>query len=82
MPANIAALVRANIEQYAAAPASLANNVIQMKGYEGYFRMHIGDWAHHLHGRRCMISIIRISPRGGASEAASRRGNNIDYIDS
>jgi mRNA interferase RelE/StbE len=66
MPANIAALIVAKIEQYATSPVSLANNVIQMKGYEGYFRMRVGDWRVIFTEDARVISIIRIAPRGGA----------------
>src|SRR4051794_29735363 len=44
IPANVSETIRAKVRQYAKNPASLANNVIQLKGYDGYFRLRIGDW--------------------------------------
>ncbi|OGQ85741.1 MAG: cytotoxic translational repressor of toxin-antitoxin stability system [Deltaproteobacteria bacterium RIFOXYD12_FULL_56_24] len=44
MPADTACLIRVKIEQYAADPASMANNIKALQGVTGYFRLRIGDW--------------------------------------
>lgn len=68
MPANTAKLIRAKIEQYAADPASLANNVIIMKGKDDYRRLRVGDWRVVFTEMGEIIAIIRIAPRGGVYE--------------
>ena len=66
MPANTAKLIQSKIEQYAAEPASLANNVKALKGGEGLLRLRVGDWRVIFteHGR--ILEIIKIAPHGGA----------------
>lgn len=66
MPANTARLIRSKITQYAADPASLANNVKALKGREGYLRLRVGDWRVIFTEDGEVIAIIRIAPRGGA----------------
>ncbi len=68
MPANVSALVRSKIEQYAADPASLANNVKALKGELGVFRLRVGDWRVLFTEDGEVIAIIRIAPRGAAYE--------------
>ncbi|MDH7793900.1 hypothetical protein [Ochrobactrum sp. AN78] len=41
IPANTAKLIRSKIEQYAAEPSSLANNVKVLKGGEGVYRLRV-----------------------------------------
>src|SRR3546814_10011788 len=43
MPVSKARLIRSKIEQYAADPASLANNVKALKGRDA-IRLRVGDW--------------------------------------
>lgn len=66
MPANVSKLIRGKIEQYAADPASLANNVIALKGEPDVYRMRIGDWRVLFSEDGAVIAIIRVAPRGGA----------------
>ncbi|KTQ86766.1 cytotoxic translational repressor of toxin-antitoxin stability system [Aureimonas ureilytica] len=69
MPANTAKTIRAKVEQYAADPASLANNVKALKGYSGRYRLRVGDWRVIFDdddGR--VLAILRIAPRGSAYE--------------
>jgi mRNA interferase RelE/StbE len=66
LPANAAKLIRSKIEQYAADPSSLANNVKTLKGEPGYFRLRVGDWRVVFGEDRDAITIIRIVPRGSA----------------
>lgn len=68
MPTNTSKLIRSKIEQYAANPASLANNVKSLKGEPGYFRLRVGDWRVLFGEDESTISIIRIAPRGSAYE--------------
>jgi mRNA interferase RelE/StbE len=66
MPANTARLIRSKIEQYAADPGSLANNVKQLKGGSGELRLRVGDWRVIFREDGIVIAVIRIAPRGGA----------------
>lgn len=68
MPANVAALIRSKIEQYATDPTSLANNVKALKGEEGVFRLRVGDWRVIFAEDGVVIAIIRVAPRGAAYE--------------
>ncbi|WLS07704.1 type II toxin-antitoxin system RelE/ParE family toxin [Shinella sumterensis] len=43
MPRNDAARVRSKVDQYAANPATLANQVKKLQGRPGY-RVRVGDW--------------------------------------
>lgn len=68
MPANTSKLIRAKMDQYAADPASLANNVITMKGEKGekgVLRMRVGDWRIVFTEDGAVVAVIRIAPRGG-----------------
>ncbi|GLT00244.1 hypothetical protein GCM10007897_16280 [Sphingobium jiangsuense] len=63
IPANTARLIMAKVEQYAADPASLANNVTNLKGRDG-IRLRIQDWrVIMLDG--VVIEVLEIGPRGG-----------------
>jgi mRNA interferase RelE/StbE len=66
MPANTARLIRSKIEQYAADPAALANNVKTLVGMNGHRRLRIGDWRVIFSETGEVIAIIKIAPRGGA----------------
>jgi mRNA interferase RelE/StbE len=68
MPANIAKPIRSKIEQYASDPASLANNVIVMKGQTGIYRLRVGDWRVIFAEDGKVIAIIKIAPRGGVHD--------------
>lgn len=58
--------IRDKVEQYAADPAALENNVITMKGGEGYRRMRVGDWRVIFDENFVVVFVVRIAPRGGA----------------
>lgn len=66
IPANISAIIRAKIEQFANDPVSLANKVIQMQGRPGYSRMRVGDWRVIFSEDQIVLAIVRVAPRGGA----------------
>ena len=64
IPANEAAKIRGKIEQYAANPASQANNVSKLQGRDGY-RLRIGDWRVIFDDLGNVLAILDIGPRGG-----------------
>lgn len=53
-------------DQYAVEPATLANNVKALRGFEGVYRLRIGDWRVVFSDDGTVIAVIRIAPRGGA----------------
>lgn len=66
LPVNIRRLITAKIEQYAADPGSLSNNVKALKGKSGYFRLRVGDWRVIFREDGTVIAIMRIASRGSA----------------
>lgn len=66
MPAASARLIRSKIGQYAADPASLANNVAALRGEPGVLRLRVGDWRVLFTEDREVLSIIKVAPRGSA----------------
>lgn len=68
MPANVSAVIRTKVTQYAADPASLANNVRALKGEPGYLRLRIGDWRVIFTEAGEVIAVVRVAPRGSAYE--------------
>ncbi|ATQ42170.1 type II toxin-antitoxin system RelE family toxin [Caulobacter mirabilis] len=66
MPANTATLIREKVVQYAADPASLANNVKTLRGLEDVKRLRVGDWRILFRDDGVVLAIIRIAPRGSA----------------
>jgi mRNA interferase RelE/StbE len=65
MPTNAAKRIRAKIEQYAADPESLANNVKRLRG-GNEMRLRVGDWRAILREDGVVLAIFRIAPRGEA----------------
>lgn len=63
LPRNTADLIMAKIEQYAADPASLANNVTALKGRDG-IRLRVGDWRVIMEDG-VVLAVLEIGPRGG-----------------
>lgn len=66
MPVNVAKTIRAKIDQYAADPASLANNVKALRSETGVLRLRVGDWRVLFTEDGVVMAIIRIAPRGEA----------------
>lgn len=64
MPANEAERIRLKIEQYAADPAPLANNVKALVG-SPYIRLRVGDWRVIMDDRGNVLDVMKIGPRGG-----------------
>lgn len=63
MPANKARVIRAKIDQLAADPASLANNVTELKGSD-MSRLRVGDYRVIFTMDMVILDVIRIAPRG------------------
>lgn len=63
MPADVAERIIAKIEQYAANPASQANNVTALKGREG-IRLRVGDWRVIMNDNGVVLAVLDIGPRG------------------
>lgn len=66
MPANDAARIISKVEQYAADPVSLANNVKALKGRDG-IRLRVGDWR-VIMDDGVVLAVLEIGPRGGIYE--------------
>jgi len=67
MPTVTARLIRGKIEQYAEAPASLANNVKKLQGRDGY-RLRVGDWRVIFDQDGVVLDVLQIGPRGSIYE--------------
>jgi mRNA interferase RelE/StbE len=67
MPANEARRIRAKVLQYAADPASLANNVKKLRDSR-YHRLRIGDWRVIFREDGVIIDVVRVAARGEAYE--------------
>ncbi len=66
LPADVSRKIRLKIQQYAADPASLANNVKALRGEPGILRLRVGDWRVLFTEEGVVIAVIRIAPRGDA----------------
>jgi mRNA interferase RelE/StbE len=64
MPANTARLIRLKIDQLAADPTSLANNITALKGSD-YSRLRVADWRVIFTIDMVVVAVIEIGPRGG-----------------
>jgi mRNA interferase RelE/StbE len=67
MPANEARRVRKKVEAYARDPESQTNNVVRLKGRNGY-RLRVGDWRVIFDKQGNVMAILAIGPRGGIYE--------------
>ena len=67
MDRTTAKRIIAKIEQLAADPASLGNNVRALKGGAGLMRLRVGDWR-VIYRDGVVLAILRIAPRGSAYE--------------
>lgn len=63
MSRNEAERLVAKIQQYAADPASLANNVKKLQGREG-FRLRFGDWRVLFDESDEVLTVLSIGSRG------------------
>ena len=67
MDRTTAKRIIAKIEQLAADPASLGDNVRALKGGAGLMRLRVGDWR-VIYRDGVVLAILRIAPRGSAYE--------------
>lgn len=67
MPANDARRVMAKIDQFAADPAALANNVKGLSG-SSFLRLRVGDWRVIMDDKGNVLEILKIAARGSAYE--------------
>lgn len=63
MPVDVAERIIGKIEQYAADPASRANNVTALKGQEG-IRLRVGDWRVIMNDDGFVLAILDIGSGG------------------
>ena len=68
MPNNTAQLVRGKIRQYAANPASLANNVKKLQGREDEYRLRVGDWRVIFTQDGVILDVLKVGPRSSVYE--------------
>jgi mRNA interferase RelE/StbE len=68
MPNNTAQLIRGKIRQYAANPASVANNVKKLQGREDAYRLRVGDWRVIFTQDGVILEVLKVGPRGSAYE--------------
>lgn len=60
--------IRSKVEQLAADPGSLANNVSPLKGGKGLMRLRVGDWRVIYTETLIVVAVLRVAPRGSAYE--------------
>ena len=65
MPRDRARQIVGKIGLYAENPASLANNVRALKGYEGLIRLRVGDWRVIMRDEIVLL-VLEIAARGSA----------------
>jgi mRNA interferase RelE/StbE len=66
MPANTAKRILEKIADYAADPASLANNVTALRGRSG-IRLRVGDWRVIMEDGE-VLEVVQVGPRGSIYE--------------
>jgi len=64
MPANTVRRIIGKIDDYAADPASQANNVTALKGRDG-IRLRVGDWRVIMSDDGQVLDVLDVGPRGG-----------------
>jgi mRNA interferase RelE/StbE len=62
IPADVATRIVGKVEQYAADPASQANNIKALKGRDG-IRLRVGDWR-VIMDDDVVLAVLEIGPRG------------------
>ncbi len=66
MPENIAKRILGKIADYAADPATQANNVTALRGRSG-IRLRVGDWRVIMEDGE-VLEVVQVGPRGGVYE--------------
>lgn len=67
MPRETAERIMAKVDQYAADPASQANNVTALQGREG-IRLRVGNWRVIMRDG-AVLAVLEVGPRGSIYEA-------------
>jgi mRNA interferase RelE/StbE len=67
IPADQSRRIRSKIEQYAADPASLANNVRVLTG-SSYLHLRVGDWRVIMDDQGVVLDVLKIGSRGSIYE--------------
>jgi mRNA interferase RelE/StbE len=67
IPRNEAMRIIAKVEQYAADPASLGNNVKALVGLN-FIRLRVGDWRIMMDDEGVVLIVIKVGPRGSVYE--------------
>lgn len=67
LPVNEEKRIRAKVAQYAADPASQANNVRKLQGMD-YYRLRVGDWRVIFKEDGTVVDVVKVAPRGEAYE--------------
>jgi len=60
--------IRGKVQQLAAEPEALANNVRALKGPGGLKRLRVGDWRVIFTETLVVIAVQKVAPRGSAYE--------------
>lgn len=68
LPSNTAQLIQEKIRQYAAKPASLANNVKKLQGREDEWRLRVGDWRVIFNQDGVVMNVLKVGSRGSVYE--------------
>lgn len=58
--------IRSKVDQLAADPESLANNVRSLKGKAGLKRLRVGSWRVIYSEELIVLRILKVAPRGSA----------------
>lgn len=67
MPENEAKRIRKKTEAYARDPDSQSNNIVRLKGRDGY-RLRVGDWRVIFDTQGNVMAILAVGPRGSIYE--------------
>lgn len=67
MPVNEAKRIVAKVDQYAAKPASLANQVKKLTGSR-FIRLRVGDWRVIMDDTGAVLEVLKVGPRGSVYE--------------
>jgi mRNA interferase RelE/StbE len=67
IPRNEATRIMAKVEQYAADPSSLGNNVKTLVGLN-LIRLRVGDWRVMMDDEGVILIVIKVGPRGSVYE--------------
>ena len=64
MDSTTRARIEGKIEQLAAEPAALANNVKALRGVAGVYRLRVGDWRVLYTDDHVVLNVLKVASRG------------------